>query len=69
MSFAAARERAGVLSVIFVVSYLAMGVPAVIAGCLVAQNGNMLATAREFCAVVMALAVLALRGVLMRRGK
>jgi predicted MFS family arabinose efflux permease len=69
MSFAAARERAGVLSVIFVVSYLAMGVPAVIAGCLVARNGNMLATAREFCAVVMALAALALLGVLMRRGK
>jgi hypothetical protein len=29
----------------------------------------MLATAREFCAVVMALAALALLGVLMRRGK
>jgi MFS family permease len=69
MSFAAARERAGVLSVIFVVSYLAMGVPAVIAGYLVARNGNMLATACEFCAVVMVLAALALLGVLMRRGK
>jgi hypothetical protein len=69
MSFAAAQERAGVLSVIFVVSYLAMGVPAVIAGYLVARNGNMLATACEFCAVVMVLAALALLGVLMRRGK
>jgi predicted MFS family arabinose efflux permease len=69
MSFAAAQERAGVLSVIFVVSYLAMGVPAVIAGYLVARNGNMLATACEFCAVVMVLAALALLGVLTRRGK
>jgi len=63
---AAPRERAGVLSVIFVVSYLAMGVPAVIAGYFVARQGDLLLTAREFGAVVMVLAALALVGALRR---
>ncbi len=59
---AAPHERAGVLSVIFVVSYVAMGAPAVIAGFLLAHGGNVFATAREFGAVVMMLAALALAG-------
>jgi MFS family permease len=63
---AAPHERAGVLSVIFVVSYLAMGVPAVIAGYLVARQGDLLLTAREFGAVIMVLAALALVGTLRR---
>jgi MFS family permease len=63
---AAPQERAGVLSVIFVISYLAMGVPAVIAGYLVALQGDLLSTAREFGAVVMVLAALALIGTLRR---
>jgi len=67
--FAAPQERAGVLSVIFVVSYLAMGVPAVAAGYLVARTGNIFATAYEFGSVVMLLAVLALLGVVARRAK
>ncbi len=63
---AAPQERGGVLSVIFVVSYLAMGLPAVVAGYLVARSGDLFLTAREFGAVVMVLAVLALIGTLRR---
>jgi len=63
---AAPQERAGVLSVIFVVSYLAMGLPAVIAGYFVARQGDLFMTAREFGAAVMALAALALIGTLRR---
>ncbi len=58
--FAAAHERAGVLSIIFVVSYISMGLPAVIAGWMIARAGNMVGTAQIFCAVVMALAFTAL---------
>jgi predicted MFS family arabinose efflux permease len=60
--FAAAHERAGVLSILFLVSYLAMGAPAVVAGALVARHGNILAVAQGFGAVVIALAVAALIG-------
>jgi MFS family permease len=63
---AAPHERGGVLSVIFVVSYLAMGLPAVIAGYFVARQGDLFLTAREFGAVVMVLAALALIGTLRR---
>src|SRR5712664_2179678 len=63
---AAPQERGGVLSVIFVVSYLAMGLPAVIAGYFAARSGDLFLTAREFGAVVMVLAVLALIGTLRR---
>jgi len=63
---AAPQERAGVLSVIFVISYLAMGLPAVIAGYFVVRQGDLLLTAREFGAVIMVLAMLALVGTLRR---
>jgi hypothetical protein len=53
---AAAHERAGVLSTLWVVSYLALGLPAVIAGFLVVDGGGLLATAREFGVAVMVLA-------------
>jgi MFS family permease len=56
---AAPHERAGVLSVVFVVSYLSMGVPAVAAGVLVARHGSIVSTAEEFGVVVMALALVA----------
>jgi MFS family permease len=69
MPFAAPQERAGVLSLIFVVSYLAMGVPAVIAGYLVSQQGSIFTTAREFGAVVMLLAALSLLGTVKKRSK
>jgi MFS family permease len=63
---AARGERAGVLSVIFLISYLAMGLPAVIAGYFVARQGDLFTTARELGAVVMVLAALALIGTLRR---
>ena len=61
---AAPQERGGVLSVIFVVSYVAMGVPAVIAGYFVARHGDLFLVAREFGAGVMLLTALALLGTL-----
>jgi MFS family permease len=60
MSITDAPDRAGVLSVLFVVCYLAMGIPAIAAGYLVTHNGGIFATAEEFGAVVMALASLSL---------
>ena len=64
---AKAHERAGVLSVVFVVSYLAMGVPAIIAGFFVSRGAQLLATAQEFGAVVAILSALALAGTLSGR--
>jgi predicted MFS family arabinose efflux permease len=64
--FAAAHERAGVLSIIFIISYIAMGVPAVAAGWMIAQQGNILVTAQIFGAVIMALACTALLGSVLR---
>jgi hypothetical protein len=57
--FAAPHERAGVLSIVFIVSYLSMGVPAIAAGALVARHGNILGTGKEFGVVVMTLALAA----------
>ncbi len=53
-------ERAGVLSVIFVVSYIAMGLPAIIAGLFIGSHGDLRFTTEQFAAVVMVLAGLAL---------
>jgi hypothetical protein len=58
LPLAAAHERAGVLSTIYIVCYLAMGLPAVVAGVLVVHVG-VPATAREYGVVVMALAAIA----------
>jgi predicted MFS family arabinose efflux permease len=55
--FAAPHERAGMLSIVFIVSYLSMGVPAIAAGALVARHGNILAIGKEFGIVVMTLAL------------
>jgi MFS family permease len=52
-------QRAGVLSVLFVVAYVAMGLPAVIAGWATARTGNLSAVAYGFGAAVLALALLA----------
>ena len=64
---AKAHERAGVLSVVFVVSYLAMGVPAIFAGFLVSRGAPLLATAQEFGTVAAILSALALAGALSGR--
>jgi MFS family permease len=64
---AAPHERAGVLSIVYVFSYLALGLPAVIAGVLAVHGGGVLTTAREYGVAVMALTLLALAG-LARRG-
>jgi predicted MFS family arabinose efflux permease len=66
LPLAAPHERAGVLSTIYIVSYLAMGLPAVAAGFLV-EHGGVLTTAREYAAVVMVLAALALLGLVSGR--
>jgi MFS family permease len=58
------HERAGVLSVLFVISYLAMGIPAIAAGFFVARFGNLLGTAQDFGAMVVLLAGFALAGTL-----
>ena len=58
------HERAGVLSILYVVSYLAMGLPAVIAGVLVVHGGGVIDTAREYGIAVIVLAALALLGAL-----
>jgi predicted MFS family arabinose efflux permease len=60
LPLAAAHERAGVLSTMFVVSYLALGLPAVIAGYVVVHGGGLLTSAREYAVAVMILAALAI---------
>jgi hypothetical protein len=59
---AAANERAGVLSTIFVLCYLSMGLPAVSAGFLAVYGGGVLVAGREYGLAVMVLAGLALLG-------
>jgi hypothetical protein len=58
----APHQRAGVLSVVYVVSYLAMGLPAVIAGVLLVHEGNLVHTSVQYGVAVMVLAALALAG-------
>jgi MFS family permease len=65
--FAAPHERAGVLSIVFVVSYLSMGVPAIAAGALVARHGDILGIGKEFGVVVMTLALAAVLTAILRR--
>jgi predicted MFS family arabinose efflux permease len=59
---AAAHQRAGVLSVLYVIAYLSMGVPAVFAGLRVVHGGGLLNTAHEYGIAVIALAAAALLG-------
>jgi hypothetical protein len=60
------HERSGVLSLLFVVSYLALGLPAVVGGYLVVHDGGLVTTARTYGAGVMVLAAVALLGSLSR---
>ncbi len=62
---AAPHERSAALSIIYVVSYLAMGLPAVVGGVLVVYGGGLRITAVEYGAVVMLLAGTALAGSLL----
>jgi sugar phosphate permease len=64
---AAARERAGLVSLLYLVSYLGLGVPAVLAGFGVVHGGGVVNTARYYGAAVIALAALALFGLLKNR--
>ena len=64
---AAAHQRAGLVSLIYVVSYLGLGVPAVLAGFGVVHGGGLIDTARYYGAAVIALAGLALLGLLKNR--
>jgi MFS family permease len=56
------QHRAGVLSVLYVVAYLSMGIPAIIGGVRVVYGGGIVTTAYEYGAVVIALAAAALLG-------
>lgn len=60
------HARAGVLSVIFLISYLAMGVPAIAAGFRVVATHDLLGTARELGVLVGVLALVPLVGGLRR---
>jgi predicted MFS family arabinose efflux permease len=64
---AAPHERAGLLSSLWVVSYLGMGLPAVAAGFMVVRTGSVITTGAEYGVAVMALAALALPGMLRGR--
>jgi MFS family permease len=60
---ASPTQRAGVLSTLYVISYLAFGLPAVLAGFLVVYgDGGVLVTAREYGVTIMVLAAFALIG-------
>ena len=52
-------QRAGVLSVLFTISYLGLGIPAVVAGFAIAKGGGLLATSYEYGGAVIVLAALA----------
>jgi predicted MFS family arabinose efflux permease len=56
----AAHERAGVLSLLFVISYLGLGVPAVAAGYLATHGAGLIGAARYYGAALIVLAVFAL---------
>jgi len=66
LPLAAPHERAGVLAIMYVVSYLALGLPAVLAGLLMMHGAGLIPTARDYSAGVMVLAALALLGLARR---
>lgn len=61
---AAPHERAGVLSLLFTVSYLGLGVPAVGAGLLVVHGAGLLGAARYYGLALIVFAALALTGLI-----
>ncbi len=67
MPLAREHERAGLLSLLYVVSYLALGVPAMIGGVLAVNSGDLVRTAVEYGLGVVVLALLALAALAARR--
>lgn len=65
--FAEPHERAGILSVIYIVAYLAMGVPAVAGGIRLVGTGDVLGTATEYGVAVIGFALLSVVGLALRR--
>ncbi len=63
------HERAGVLSILYSVSYVAMGTPAVLAGILVVHGGGLVPTALEYAGAVMVLALAAGAGLVLSGGR
>ena len=61
---AAPHERSGVLSVLYVICYLGMAVPAVVAGVLVVHGGGLIDTARGYTVFILVLSAAALAGLL-----
>ncbi len=59
---AAAHERSGVLSLLYVVSYLGLGVPAVAAGFRIVYGAGLVGAAREYGVALIVLAAVALVG-------
>jgi len=59
---AAPHERAGILSVLYVVCYCGMGIPSVVAGVLAVHGGGLVSAARDYAAFVIVLAIAALAG-------
>jgi MFS family permease len=64
---AAAHERAGVLSLVYIVSYLGLGLPAVVAGFVIVHGAGLTDTAIYYGGAVILLAALALVGLLRAR--
>jgi MFS family permease len=64
---AAAHQRAGVVSLLYAVSYLGLAVPVVLAGFGVVYGGGLISTARYYGVAVIVLAALALLGLLKNR--
>jgi predicted MFS family arabinose efflux permease len=64
VSLAGPAERAGVISVAYIICYLAMGLPAILAGLLVV-DGTVTQTAREFGITVIALAAITAVGTIL----
>lgn len=64
---AAAHERSGILSLLYTIAYLGLGVPAVIAGYLAVHDGGLIVAAREYGVAVIVLAGFALVGLLRTR--
>jgi len=60
VALAQPEERAGVLSILYIISYLAMGVPAVLGGILVVRTGDIILATQIYGGAVALLAGLAL---------